>query len=95
MSPTTIQKSIECFEAAISEDPEHAPSHDGLLPPRQAMPKAESAARRALELDDTLAEAHAALALVLHHYHWNWKDAEVSYRRAIDLTPDLSTAHLW
>lgn len=109
MTPTTIQKSIECFEAAISEDPEHAPSHAGLasaygllaiapfdlLPPRQAMPKAESAARRALELDDTLAEAHAALALVLHHYHWNWKDAEASYRRAIELNPDLATAHLW
>ena len=109
MTAATIKKSIECFEAAIAEDPEHAPSYAGLasaygllaiapfdlLPPREAMPKAESAAKKSLELDDSLAEAHTALALVLHHYHWDWKGAETSYRQAIELNPDQAPAHLW
>ncbi|HEY6350067.1 MAG TPA: tetratricopeptide repeat protein [Candidatus Angelobacter sp.] len=109
MTAATVEKSIEHFQAAISEDPEHAPSLAGLasayallatapfdlLPPHEAMPKAESAARKSLELDDSLAEAHTALALVLHHYHWNWKGAEASYRRAIELNPDHAPAHLW
>jgi len=109
MTAATVKKSIECFEAAIREDPEHAPSHAGLasaygllaiapfdlLPPREAMPKAESAARKSVELDDSLAEAHTALALVLHHYNWDWKGAEASYERAIDLNPDHAPAHLW
>lgn len=109
MTAATVKKSIEYFQAAISEDPEHAPSHAGLasayallatapfdlLPPHEAMPKAESAARKSLQLDDSLAEAHTALALVLHHYHWDWKGAEASYRRAIELNPDHAPAHLW
>lgn len=108
-SAAAINKSIEHFEAAIREAPNYAPAHSGLastyallamapfdlLPPKQAMPKAEAAARKALALDDSLAEAHAALALVQHHYHWNWKEAESSYRRAIDRNPDFAAAHLW
>ena len=109
MSATRINKSVECFEAAIREEPNYPPAYGGLasayallamapfdlLPPKQAMPKAEAAARKALELDDALAEAHAALALVLHHYHWDWKAAESSYRHAIELNPDFAAAHLW
>lgn len=109
MTAATVKKSIEHFQAAISEDPDHAPSHAGLasayallatapfdlLPPHEAMPKAEAAARKSVELDDSLAEAHTALALVLHHYHWDWKGAETSYRRAIELNPDHAPAHLW
>jgi TolB-like protein/Flp pilus assembly protein TadD len=109
MTAATVQKSIECFDTAIREDPHHAPSQAGLasaygllaiapfdlLPPREAMPKAEAAARKSLELDDSLAEAHTALALVLHHYHWDWKGAEASYRRAIELNPNYAPAHLW
>lgn len=109
MLASAINKSVECFEAAVREEPNYAPAHAGLasgygllamapidlLPPRQAMPKAEAAARKALELDDSLAEAHAALALVRHHYYWDWKGAEASYRHAIELNPDFATAHLW
>ncbi|HLJ29879.1 MAG TPA: tetratricopeptide repeat protein [Candidatus Angelobacter sp.] len=109
MTAATVKKSIESFEAATREDAEHAPSYAGLasayallaiapfdlLPPHEAMPKAESAARKSLELDDSLAEAHTALALVLHHYHWDWKGAEASYRRAIELNPDQAPTHLW
>src|SRR5437763_1853261 len=104
-----IQKSIQYFESAIQQEPSYAPAHAGLataygllaiapvdlLPPHQAMPRAEAAAKRSLERDDSLAEAHIALALVRHHYHWDWKSAETSYCRAIELNPDDASAHLW
>ena len=109
MTPTTIKKSIEFFERAIQEDPTHAPSHAAvadaygllaiapfdLLPPHQAMPRAEAAARKSMELDESLPDAHTALGLVRHHYHWDWKGAEQSYRRAIELNPNYAAAHLW
>ncbi len=109
MTPASIQQSVNDFERAVQIDPSYAPAHAGLaigqallaiapfdvLPPHQAMPKAEVAARKALELDDGLAEAHAALALVNHHYHWRWKAAEEGYQRAIELNPDYAAAHLW
>ena len=109
MKPAEIQKGVQDFELAAKLDPEYGPAHAGLasawallaiapfdvLPPHDAMPKAEAAARKSLELDESLAEAHAARALVNHHYHWNWKDAEASYRRAIELNPGYAAAHLW
>lgn len=109
MQPAEISKSVEDFEHAIQLDPNFAPACAGLasayallaiapfdlLPPREAMPKAEQAARKSLELDSSLAEAYTALALVNHHYHWRWAEAEENYRRAIELNPDNSSAHLW
>jgi TolB-like protein len=109
MTAPSIHTSVAHFEAAIREEPNYAPAYGGLasayallamspfdlLPPREAMPRAEAAARKSLELDNALAEAHAALALVLHHYHWDWKAAEASYRHAIDQNPDFAAAHLW
>ena len=109
MTPTAISKSIQEFEAAIKADSNYASAYSGLaaacallamvpfdlLPPTEAMPRAEAAARKALELDDGLAEAHTALALVNHHFHWNWKEAEAEYRKAIELNPNSHSAHLW
>jgi TolB-like protein/Tfp pilus assembly protein PilF len=109
MTPSTITKSIEDFESAIKLDEKYAPAHAGLasayallaiapfdcLPPREAMPKAEKAARKALELDSSFAEAHTALALVNHHYHWKWEEAEAGYELAIELNPDHADTHLW
>lgn len=109
MTPAGISRSIEDFERAIEADPNYAPAHAGLAsayallaiapfdlkPPREVMPKAETAARRSLELDDSLAEAHTALALVNHHYHWKWDAAEAGYKRAIELNPGYAAAHLW
>lgn len=109
MTPSAIRKSIEDFERAIQLDEKYAPAHAGLasayallaiapfdcLPPREAMPKAEKAARKSLELDSSFAEAHTALALVNHHYHWKWEEAEAGYELAIELNPDHADTHLW
>ena len=109
MKPSAIERSVSDFERAIEIEPNYAEAHASLAtacallaiapfdaqPPHQAMPKAEKAARRSLELDSSLAEAHTALALVQHHYHWQWKAAESSYRRSIELNPGHAPAHLW
>ena len=109
LTPASIKNSIADFEQAIREDPKYAPFHAGLayaygllaiapfdlLPPCEAMPQAEAAAKRALELDDSLPEAHTALALVLHHYHWDWEKAEASYRQALECDANYYVAHLW
>jgi TolB-like protein/Tfp pilus assembly protein PilF len=109
MTPSAISKSIEDFERAIQIDPNYAPAYAGMasayallaivpfdfLPPHEAMPKAEKAARKALELDNSFAEAHTALALVNHHYHWKWKEAEAGYEQALELNPNHADTHLW
>lgn len=109
MTPGAISKSIQDFDRAIQIDSGYAPAYAGLasayallaiapfdlLPPRDAMPKAEKAARKSLELDGTFAEAHTALALVNHHYHWRWKEAQDGYEQAIELNPDHADTHLW
>jgi TolB-like protein len=109
MTPAAISKSIEDFERAINLDEKYAPAYAGLasayallaiapfdlLPPREAMPKAEKAARKSLELDSSFAEAHTALALVNHHYHWKWEEAAAGYEMAIELNPDHADTHLW
>ena len=109
MTPAAISKSIEDFERAIHLGEKYAPAYAGLasayallaiapfdlLPPHEAMPKAEKAARKSLELDSTFAEAHTALALVNHHYHWKWEEAAAGYELAIELNPDHADTHLW
>jgi len=100
-----LKRSIEYFGQAIEKDPGFALAYAGLAdcyvvpanrqPPREAMPKAKSAALRALELDETLAEAHASLARVLAAYDWDWANAEKEYKRAIELSPRYATAHQW
>ncbi|PYS79703.1 MAG: hypothetical protein DMF66_01875 [Acidobacteria bacterium] len=102
-----IKKAVGYFEDAIIEDPNYALAYSGLadsyatlgilddLPPREIMPKARSAALKALELDDTLAEAHTSLGYVKHRFEWDWPGAEREFRRAIELNPDYSRAHQW
>lgn len=63
--------------------------------PNEFMPKARTAALRALALDDSLAEAHASLALIAENYDYDWQTAEKEYRRAIQLDPGYATAHQW
>ena len=99
------QKSIEFYNAAIENDPAYALAYAGLadsylilgryhgVPPREAMPRAEAAARRALEIDNALAEAYASLGAVSATYNWNWAEAERNYQRAISLNPNYAPAH--
>jgi TolB-like protein len=101
-----LKKSIEYFNQAIEKDSSYALAYAGiadaysLLPSyggnstRESYPKAEAAAKRALELDDTLAEAHASLGQVLIE-EWNLPDSNREMQRAITLNPNYATAHHW
>ncbi len=106
---SALEKCIGHFQNAIQKDPDYALAHAGLadaygllaiipwdgLCPRDVMPKAKEAALRALAIDDTLAEAHSSLAMILHRYDWDWRGAERSYQRAIELNPYNARPHLW
>jgi serine/threonine protein kinase/Tfp pilus assembly protein PilF len=99
-----IRKSIGYFNQAIGIDPTYALAYAGLadayyglsnlyMAPRDAMPRAREAARRALALDDSLAQAHTELALVLVWFDWNFKEGEREFRRAIELNPNDADPH--
>lgn len=102
-----LRKSIECFRAAIERDPHYALAYAGLadsfailaaygaLPPAEFAPGAKMAAQRALELDESLAEAHTSLAYVKFAYDWDWKGAEREFQRAMRLNPNYTTAYNW
>jgi TolB-like protein/Tfp pilus assembly protein PilF len=103
-----IERGIEYFKEAIALDPNYALAYAGLadsyallgaveyaaLSPGEAMQQARGATLKALEIDDTLAEAHASLAYV-RIFDWNWPEAEREYRRSIELNPSYATAHHW
>jgi TolB-like protein/Tfp pilus assembly protein PilF len=102
--PESLLMALKYFNQAIAADPSYAPAYSGLSdtyrmstnvlgPPRDWMPKAEATARKALELDDTLAEAHASLAGVLARYHFDWNGAEQEFKRALELDPEYEEAH--
>ena len=100
-----LNKSILYFNQSIEKDPGFALAYAGLadsyvvpinrLFPKEAMPKAKAAAMRALELDESLAEAHTTLGRVFAQYEWNWPAAEKEYKRAIELNPRYAIAHQW
>src|SRR6185295_18723921 len=70
-------------------------SNYGHMDPRQAMPQAQAAAGRALELNESLAEGHASLGFIHHAYTWEFDQAEREFRRALALNPNYARAHLW
>jgi tetratricopeptide (TPR) repeat protein len=100
-----FQDGISYCQQAIDKDPTFAAAYArmgvyylqfsfvGKLKPRQFMPQAEAAARRAIELDDTLAEGHAVLAAVLHRFRWDWPASDREYQRALTLNPNYAEAH--
>ena len=104
-----LRRSREWFQESIRKDPNFAPAYAGLAnayawpapsagivePPHTVFPKAKAAVIKALELDDMLAEGHAALGFIKEAYEWDWEGAERAYRRAIELNPNYATAHHW
>ena len=102
-----LRKSIELFEQATALDPNYSLAYAGeaqayvVLPAylasssHEAYSKARLSAKKALELDNSLAEAHAALAVIYHEYDWDFAASEQEFKRAIDLNPNYATAHHW
>ena len=102
-----LEQSIPYFENALNRDATFAPAYLGLaeaytwlgtvaagVPPEATRPKVASFARKALELDPNLVEAHVMLANVLQE-EWHWTEAEAEYRRALELNPNSAKAHSW
>ena len=102
-----IAEGIRYFEQAITEDPGYALAYSGLAdsyaldldyrgaPVKEGMERAKTEARKAIELDETLAEAHTSLGWVTFIYDWDWSGADREFRRAIELNPRYSTARQW
>jgi serine/threonine-protein kinase len=106
-TPEGVTEGIGYFERAIAADPQYALAYTGLadsyalqidyrsVPVAEGFARAKAYARRALELDDTLAEAHAGLAWGLFINDWDWEGAAHEFRRAIDLDPRYASARQW
>ncbi|MGE0884360.1 MAG: protein kinase [Blastocatellales bacterium] len=105
-TPDWIRKGIEHFQQAIDLDPNYALAYAGLAeaygflasstggqPPRDAYPLAKAAALKALELDDTLGEAHCSLGFFRLLFDWDYAAAEAEFKRAIELSPNFANAH--
>jgi TolB-like protein/Flp pilus assembly protein TadD len=102
-----LQKAIHHFTAAIERDPTYAAAYAaladtyavmgsaGMMPISESHPRGRAAAQKALEIDETLGEAHAALASIITDYYWDWAEAERRFRRAIELNPSYATARQW
>jgi TolB-like protein/Tfp pilus assembly protein PilF len=105
-SREALEKAIKYFEEAIKRDPRFALAYAGLadsyivlvdhghLPRSKGFPKAEEAARKALELDETLAEAHTSLGNILS-CQWDWLGAEEEFAKAVRSNPNYATVHHW
>ena len=102
-----FRQAADYFQQAIDKDQNYGRAYAGLAdnltlmstwyqgPQSELMPKARTAALRALELDESLAEAHASLALIKENYDYDWPGSEKEFRRAIQLDPQYATAHQW
>jgi len=103
-----VKKGLDYFQQAIEKDPSYALAYAGVadsyavgnglylgLTPQEARPKSKAAALKALELDDSLAEAHTTLADTYLYYDWDFPKAQQEFSRAIAANPNYPTAHQW
>ena len=101
-----VQRGVEYFHQAIGRDPHYALAYVGIadayfllssqfLSPREAMPKVKDAATKALQLDESLAEAHTMLAMVNAFYEYDFPSAGVEFKRGVELDPGSASAHQW
>jgi TolB-like protein/Flp pilus assembly protein TadD len=102
-----LNKSIASFQQAIAKDSGYAPAYSGLaeayamlgfrggFPSKDALSHAKTAALKAIELDNALAEPHASLAFIAETHEWDWATAEREYKRALELNPGDAQAHNW
>ena len=105
-TPDSVRQSINYFHQAIAKDREYAPSYADLAVAYVALgsygessvqlyPNAEEAAAKAVDLDHSLAAAHAALAQESFHYGWNWAEADKQFQSAIQLNPNDAMVRAW
>ena len=106
-TPADLNTAVDYFTQAIVHDPNYAQAYVGLadcynllrefaaMPSREAFPRALAAAKKAVELDDSSAEAHATYAFVTFYWSWDSANAEREFRRAIELNPNYVAAHHW
>jgi len=102
-----LKRAVEYFKEAIEKDPKYAAPYAGIadsytllafygfLPSHDAMPKAREYAQKAIEIDDTIAEARTTLAFIHQYYEWDLAKAEQEFKRAIELNPAYPPAHYW
>ena len=102
-----LRKGIEYFQEAIEKDPGYALAYSGLadsydvlpfysvMTPKEAYPKAKAGAMKALQIDESLAEAHTSLAYALWNYDWDWAGSERENKRSLELNPNYATGHHW
>jgi DNA-binding winged helix-turn-helix (wHTH) protein/TolB-like protein len=102
-----LKAALAQFERAAALDPRFAAAYSGFadalttlgflshLSPADSFPVAERYARRAIQLDPSLAEAHASLAYVRFYYHWDWPAAEAAFKRSLELNPRYAVGHQW
>jgi TolB-like protein/DNA-binding winged helix-turn-helix (wHTH) protein/tetratricopeptide (TPR) repeat protein len=106
----SVNRAISYFQQTIEKDQNYAAAYSGLadcysslgfsfdigsLPPQEAQPKAIAEANKALQLDDSLAEAHNSLAYTKLNYDWDWTGSEEQFRRSLKLNPNYANAHHW
>jgi DNA-binding winged helix-turn-helix (wHTH) protein/TolB-like protein/Tfp pilus assembly protein PilF len=106
-SEAALKRAIERFRTAVAIDPQFAAAYSGLadsysvlgylsyLPPAEMFPEAKRHATKALELDASVAEAHASLGFVKLYFEWDWPGAEAAFQRAIALDPYHAASHQW